>query len=166
MVGLVDIAPLSDTVTLRGTPVELRGVPLVVITDIVVHSEELRMVLAQRALSEDLVMSLVQQVPVAVAQFIAAGVGKPGDDATIDFALRNLVAGESAEIVQKLITLTFPQGLKSFMAGLSALAPESVQRGWDQGMSSPMPSPSAFGLDIESATSGNTPPESSSLSPN
>ena len=166
MVGLIDIGDLTDTVELRGKQVELQGVSVAVITTLLASSDELRRIFAQKAVDGEIIANLISFAPLAVARFIAAGCGKVDDNATITFALQKLSAGESTMILEKLIPLTFPQGLQSFVQGLAALAPESVKRGWGADMNSQSPLPSAFGMDIQSESAGDTRPESSPATAN
>lgn len=156
MVSLVDIGPLRDSVTLRGNKIETRGVSAAVIFDLLVSSDELRRVFAGRTLDGDLILSLVNQAPLSVARIIAAGVGKQEDGPTIEFALRELAAGETYDLLKSIFAMTFPRGVRSFVDELSALARASEERGWVQGTRSPAPSSDASGQGTTSTDAGST----------
>jgi len=155
MVSLVDIGTLKDVVPLRGKDVEITGVSAKTIVQLLSNSDELRRVLAEKSLEVDMLRNLVEQAPLAVAQFIAAGTGKPDDAATIDFAYRELVAGETYDLLKGIAKLTFPRGVKSFIEELTALAQEG--RGWGAVTKSPVPSNAASGQDTTSTDAGPTP---------
>jgi hypothetical protein len=160
MVSLVDIGTLSDKVTLRGKEVEVTGVSVSVVVDLLANSDELRRLFAEKALDGDMVQALIAQAPLAVAQFIAAGTGKPRDEATIEFAYRQLTAGETYMIVKPMLSMTFPQGLNSFIEELTALARKAEERGWVAGMNLPAQSSAASVPDTTSKESGPIPPAS------
>lgn len=161
MVSLVDIGPLSDGVEIRGQVVETRGVSAMTIFKLLTESDELRRVFAGRAIDGELLMNLVNQAPLAVAQIIAAGTGKPDDGATINFAFRELAAGESYDLLKSILGMTFPRGVQSFVEELTELARKAEGRGWVRGMKSPEPSNAASGQGTTSTDAGATPQDSS-----
>lgn len=143
MVSLIDLGPLREEVELRGQMLEVKGLSADFIFKLLTASAELRMLLAEKKVDVENVMSLIDQAPVAVAECIACATDKQGDPETIAFALTQLSAGESALLVSPIMRLTFPQGVKSFMDGLSALAQEATGgRGWGAATKSPAPSKS------------------------
>ena len=144
MVSLVELGSIREKAILRGEEIEVKGLSADFIFRLLTQSEELRMLLAQKKIDLENIMSLIDQAPVAVAQCIACATGKQDDPETIAFALTELTAGESALLVQPIMKLTFPQGVKSFADGLSALAREAQGApGWAAGTKLPAASKSA-----------------------
>lgn len=161
MVSLVDIGPLRDEVEIRGQKVETRGASASIIFQLLTDSDELRRVFAGRSLDGDLLMNLINQAPIAVAELIAAGTGKQGDGKTVEFALHELSAGESYDLVKSILAMTFPRGVQSFVEELTALARRAEERGWVQGTKLPAQSNAASGQDTTSTNAGATPQDSS-----
>jgi hypothetical protein len=157
MVSLVDIGPSVGSVEVRGQSVELNGLTASHIVGILTAFPEVRKILAQR--EADLQM-LISQFPLAVAMIIAAGTGKEGDDATIKVAM-TLGVGEQYEILSKLMELTFPKGVKSFLDGVNAALDSAGVRGWDQATKSPAQSSQTSEQDEASETAGTQLPDNS-----
>jgi hypothetical protein len=144
MVSLVDVGPVREKVQVRGQDIEIRGLSADFLFTLLTKSNELRQLMAQRAIDWEDTMALVNQAPMAIAECIACATGKQGDAETIGFALTELYAGETLEIVTPVFRLTFPKGVKSFVDGLTGLAQEATgRRGWAAATKSPEPSPGA-----------------------
>lgn len=120
MVSLIDIGPLKGSVMLRGQEIAVSGLPVLVIFEVLKDNEALKKMFMERSFKADDVMTLVNTSPLILAQFIAAGVGKVGDEDTIEFAL-NLPAGEQAILLEKVLSMSFPSGLSSFIDCLTGL---------------------------------------------
>jgi hypothetical protein len=161
MVSLVDIGHLSDKVELRGKEVETQGLSAQVIVSLLQNSMELRMVFAQKKLEAEMMVSLVEQAPLAVAQMIAAGVGKQDDAETIEFAYRQLGAGETFELLKSIFGMTWPKGVKSFVDEVSTLLRSVGERGWAADTKSPGASKSASKPAIPQTAHGDTRPDNS-----
>lgn len=159
MVSLVDIGPSVGAVTLRGQEVEVNGLTAVHIVGIMMQFPEVRKVLAEK---EADIQLLISQFPLAAGMVIAAGTGKEGDQATIDVAM-SLGVGEQYEILAKIVDLTFPKGVKSFLDGVNAAMDSAGVRGWDQATKSPAQSSPVSEQDAEKPTAGTAPPSSSAL---
>jgi hypothetical protein len=157
MVSLVDIGPSKGTVTVRGQNVEVNGLTATHIVGILMAFPEVRKILAEREADLQL---LISQFPLAVAMILAAGTGKESDDATIQVAL-TLGVGEQYELLAKIVELTFPKGLKSFLDGVNAAMDSVGVRGWDQAMKSPVQSSPVSEPDEQSKTAGTAPPANS-----
>jgi hypothetical protein len=157
MVSLVDIGPSVGAVTLRGQEVEVNGLTAVHIVGIMMAFPEVRKVLAEK---EADIALLVSQFPLAAGMLIASGTGKDGDQPTIDTAMR-LGVGEQYEILAKIVELTFPKGVKSFLDGVNAAMDSAGVRGWDQATKSPAPSSPVSEQDGEKQTAGTAPLDSS-----
>lgn len=146
---------------LRGKKVETQGASAMTIFRLLTESDELRRVFAGRQLDGELLMNLIQQAPLAVAQLIAAGTGKPDDDATIEFAFRELAAGESYDLLKSILGMTFPRGVQSFVEELTELARMAEERGWVRVTKLPEQSNAASGQDTTSTNAGATPRDNS-----
>jgi hypothetical protein len=121
MVSLVDIGPLTAPITIRGQEFELKGLPVAVIFEVMKDNVAIKKMLMDRSVNAEDLMMLVQTTPSILAQIIAAAFGKMGDDATIRFAMFELYAGEQAEIVEKVLGISFPHGLPQFIDTLRNL---------------------------------------------
>lgn len=159
MVSLVDIGPLKEAVTFRGQSVEAQGLSALAIFELLKDIPELRKIMAQKAVSEDEAAALILSIPHAVGKIIAAGTGKLGDAPTIAVAMA-MTAGEQLAFVEAIVRMTFPQGIKSFLASLEALAPKDAL-GWAQATRSHAPSNGASQQDTPQPTAGTTHPDSS-----
>lgn len=145
MVDLIDLGPARKKITLRGQQVEMRGLPLTFLAGLLGDSPALSLALAQKAVSGDMLRSLVADFPDMVAQCIAMGSGKQGDAATIGFILVELSPGEWLICLEAILELTFPQGVKSFADALfqAARSLGIDAPGWEGGTKSQEPSPAS-----------------------
>lgn len=161
MTSLLDIGPLTTKVTIRGTEIEVSGISAIGVFELLRDIPELRMLMAQKNMSEENAASLISQLPHAVGAIIAAATGHLGDKEHIAAALK-LSAGEQVEFISAIVPLTFPKGLKSFLDGLFALAPADLGApGWAQATKSQEPSKDVSVQATTSATAGTTPPDNS-----
>ncbi|WP_291207084.1 hypothetical protein [Hyphomonas sp.] len=117
MVGLIDIAPLTKTVTIRDVAVEVSGVSARGIAQLLARFPELRALVTGREVAIENLLTLGGDV---VAAIIAAGTGIPGDTAAEQAADR-LSIDEQADLLVAVIELTMPRGLGPFVEKLSRL---------------------------------------------
>lgn len=150
MVSLVDIGPLTETVPFRGHSIEVTGISAETVFAMLRDIPELRLLFAGKAVNGDLVQVLIAQAPRAVAAMIAAAMGKLDDEAEIEAAMK-MSAGETALFLQPIVKMTFPQGVKVFIDGLTAIVDEAAGPGWVRDMKSPAQSKSASKTDIPSS---------------
>lgn len=156
MVSLVDIGPSKGSVKLRGQDVDANGLTAEHIVGIMISFPEVRKVLAQKEADLGL---LISQFPAAVAMIIAAGTGKAEDEATISVA-RQLAAGEQYDLLAKIVELTFPNGVQSFLDGVGVALKAAGVPGWDQATKSPAPLSPASEQEGASETAGTARPDS------
>jgi hypothetical protein len=156
MVSLVDIGPAVDTVELRGKTVEVNGLTASHIVGVLISFPEVRRMFAEK--EADLGV-LIAQAPLAVSRMIAAGTGKPDDEATINFA-EKMAVGEQYEILSKVFGLTFPKGIESFLDGVGVALKSVGAPGWEAAMKSPGQSSSASPQVDENETAGTAHPSS------
>lgn len=117
MVSLVDIVPQSRTVELSIGAVELRGLGLRHIADLLVRFPELRKLWAGGAPALD-IDTLIETAPDAVGTIIAIAASQPEAAATIGDVLS---IDDAAECLIAIRELTMPGGVDPFVEKLSRL---------------------------------------------
>lgn len=117
MVGLVDIAPVTTAVTIRGQEVTVTGISARGIALLLARFPELRALMTGREVALDELLKLGGDV---VAAIIAAGTGVPGD-AQAEAAADNLTLEEQADLIAAIVELTMPRGLGPLVDRLSRL---------------------------------------------
>ena len=117
MVGLVDITPITSSVTIRGQDITITGVSARGIALLLARFPELRAVMTGREVALDDLLKLGGDV---IAAIIAAGTGVPGD-AQAEAAADNLTLEEQADLLGAIVELTMPRGLGPLVEKLSRL---------------------------------------------
>ncbi len=117
MVGLVDIAPATERVTVRGTDIEVCGVSAAGVAQLLARFPDLRKLFAGRDVGMEELMAVGGDL---VAAIIAAGTGAPGDPAAEDAAGR-LGIDEQADLLSAILRVTLPKGVGPFVEKLLAL---------------------------------------------
>ena len=117
MVGLVDIAPVTSTILVRGQDITITGVSARGIALLLARFPELRAVITGREVAMDDLLKLGGDV---IAAIIAAGTGVPGD-AQAEAAADNLTLEEQADLLGAIVELTMPRGLGPLVERLSRL---------------------------------------------
>lgn len=119
MPGLLDIAPLTETVTVSGVAVEVYGISATGVALLMQRFPEIRALVSGREIDAS-PERLFELVPHAIASIIAAGCGLPGDQAAERIAGRLPVA-EQLELMRAILRLTLPAGIAPFVEGLQEL---------------------------------------------
>ena len=117
MVGLVDIAPAVERVTVRGQEVEVFGVSAAGIAMLLGRFPDLRRMFAGRDVGMDDLLAMGGDL---VAAIIAAGTGDPGDPVAEEAAGR-LGIDEQTDLLAAILRVTLPKGVGPFMEKLLAL---------------------------------------------
>jgi len=117
MVGLVDIAPVNSTVSIRGQDIIITGVSARGIALLLARFPELRALVTGREVGLDALLRLGGDV---IAAIIAAGTGAPGDLDAEKYA-DNLTLEEQADLLAAIVELTMPRGLSPLVERLSRL---------------------------------------------
>lgn len=161
MVSLIDIGDMKAKVPLRGQDIEVNGITAEHLVVLFHAYPELRKVFTGQV-DGDVISSLINQAPLAVAHIVALATGyEPEDGSKFEkacAAARKLAVGEQFAILHKCAEITFPQGAKSFLDGVGAavgLPPGAL--GWDQVTKSPAPSSVASAPEDKNAIAGAQP---------
>ncbi len=117
MVGLVDIAPVTKDVVIRGHRISVTGVSARGVAHLLSRFPDLRALVAGREVAPEQIIALGGDV---VAAILAAGTGHPGDE-RVEAAVENLTLEEQAELLVEIARLTMPNGVGPFVEKLSAL---------------------------------------------
>lgn len=154
MVSLLDIAPMKKIVEIRGNDIEVEGISADGLVHLLTTFPELQKLFAGRQIEQVELKSLIARFGYTVGEIIACGVGHQGDPEYIAFAMKALGVGEQTELLEAIIGLTFPKGIKSFLDGLSKAADSAGVLGKVPHMRSPAPSSASLQTDTEKPTSG------------
>ena len=136
MVGLVDIAPITSSVTIRGQDITITGVSARGIASLLARFPELRALVTGREVALDELLKLGGDV---IAAIFAAGTGTPGDAQT-EAAADNLTLEEQADVLAAIVELTMPRGLGPLVERLSRLGLLAGGASAMQATTSPQPS--------------------------
>jgi hypothetical protein len=121
MVSITDIGPLSKTMQLRGKDVEVTGISALILFDVLKDSDAMKKLFMERELNTENIQSLSASAPHIMGQLIASALGHHGEPDFIEAAMKNLSAGEQAEILANMIAVSFPSGLPAFMDQMTSL---------------------------------------------
>jgi hypothetical protein len=159
MVSLVDIVPQTGKVQIAAGELELRGLSLRHIADLLVRFPELRKLFAEGAPALDF-DALIEVAPDAVASIIAEAAEQPGSAPHIAEAMP---LEDMVECLMVVRDLTMPSGPAPFMERLTKLiggaAPRADgQLGREADMSSPPPPNNSSLTGTDHPMSGDTPP--------
>lgn len=118
MVGLVDIAPRSETVMVGDVAVPVSGVSARGVAYLLSKFPELRKLMSGG--DDNTADALMKIAPDAIAAIIAAGIGKPGD-AEEEAAADRLPLEPQTDLLAAILRLTLPRGIGPFAEKLTAL---------------------------------------------
>ena len=144
MVGLVDIAPAAEKVTVGEIEVPVYGVTAHGVANLFGRFPELRKLMTGKG-DVDALFAMGPDIVVAI---IGAGVGEPGDTET-EAAARKQPLGVQTDFLEKIIELTLPGGFGPFVAQVERMGllrrkgvKKRAQSGKKPGSKSPKPSSS------------------------
>lgn len=115
MTGLLDIAPERSTVDVQGHTLEVRGVTVREIADLLRRFPGLRDLFAG---GDPAIQQLAGTMPELVAAVIASGLGQCGD-AAHESAAEKLPAEAQAKLFGAILRLTMPGGVGPFVEELA-----------------------------------------------
>lgn len=146
MPSLTDIGSLADSVEINGKKIDVLGISAEGLVVLIGRFPELRRLLTGNT-DQETIDALTGKLPEAVGAIIAISTGSPGDAAAEKVA-RSLPVGSQVEILKKTWAMTFPRGVKDFLAALETITAEAVvESGKDQDTKSPGPSSSVSDTD-------------------
>ncbi|RUV75927.1 MAG: hypothetical protein EOR30_17040 [Mesorhizobium sp.] len=117
MVGLLDIAPLTERVPVGNATVEVFGVSAKGVVSLLARFPEVRMLMVGKDVGIDKLMEMGGD---AIAAIIAAGIGFPGDEEQEKAAGRLSVEAQ-ADLLTAILKVTLPNGIGPFVEKLTAL---------------------------------------------
>jgi hypothetical protein len=129
MPSLVDITPLTETVA--GVPV--KGISGRGLGTILARFPVVRKLLSERRFDAE---ELIAVAPDAVAEIIAAGIGKPGDAEQIT-AADAMPVGLQVEFLAAIVKVSFPNGLSAAVGALTSLMSSLPGANEDQAVGAP-----------------------------
>ncbi len=117
MAGLVDIAAITEKVTVAGTAIEVPGVSAAGVASLLARFPELRKLMTGISVAAE---DLLKVGPAALAAILAAGTGAPGDEAA-EAAATRLPLGDQADLLAAILRVTLPGGIDPFVEKLAGL---------------------------------------------
>jgi hypothetical protein len=114
MTGLLDIAPERTAVKVQGHTLEVEGVAVRGIAELLRRFPTIRQLFD----GSEAMDTIVSVAPDLVAAIIAAGCGQPGDRAYEEAAAR-LPAEAQSKLFGAILKLTLPSGIGPFVEGLA-----------------------------------------------
>jgi hypothetical protein len=117
MVGLIDIAPVTETVVAQGKPITVHGVSAKGLAHLLARFPEMRRLMTGQEVQADQLLAMGGD---AVAAIIAAGCGYPGDN-TAEIIAGGLSLDVQADLLAAILRLTLPKGIGPFVEKLTAL---------------------------------------------
>jgi hypothetical protein len=118
--GLRDLAGTAEKVTVRGQAIEVPGLSIDGIAQLLNRFDEVRGWLSGGAVDLS-AEALVGTGPHLVAAVIAAGTGAPGDEQA-EAVASDLAVGEQLALLEAIMRVSFPDGLGNFLNRLTAAA--------------------------------------------
>jgi hypothetical protein len=139
MASILDIVPHTETVSIEGTDIIVRGVGIDAIARALSIAPELADVMKPGGTQRLDASSLLIAAPMAIHIIIAEAAGTP-DEATIK-AVGCLPFWAQVDLVEAIIRLSFPDGIIPFVARLTGLlgdAPGARRNGAASGIVEPV----------------------------
>jgi hypothetical protein len=120
MPGLLDIASAPSRVVVRGTQIDVFGVSAEGIAYLLTNFPEIKAMFSGKEISLD-PKTLATRFPKALAAIIASGTGQTGSSKA-EAVAASLAVDEQAELLTKILELTFPRGVGPFVEAIQRLA--------------------------------------------
>lgn len=125
MASLLDIGPLTASVTVRGKDIPVNGIGADTLVQLLNDYPELRKYMAG-GLGGDVNQDLMTKLgPNIVNVIILAGAGMKVSDEKALAVVKGLTIGEQMVLLEPILMMTFPKGFPSFVEALSRIAGES-----------------------------------------
>ena len=140
MVGLIDLAPSAETVSVQDKTVTVHGVSAKGLAYLLGRFPDLRRLMTGQDVGVD---QLLASGGEAVAAIIAAGCAAPGEERA-EAVAGNLPIDVQVDLLVAILRLTLPRGIGPFVAKLTSLASildvDAARFGTEQASTSPKPS--------------------------
>ena len=140
MVGLIDLAPSTEFVSVHSGSVPVHGVSAKGLAHLLGRFPELLKLMTGQDVGAEQLMAIGGD---AIAAIIAAGCGHPGEEHA-EAAAGNLPLDAQADFLAAILRLTLPKGLGPFVAKLTALGSildaDAARSDTAPGSTSPKPS--------------------------
>lgn len=117
MASLLDIAPLTESVTVRGEDIPVTGVSAKGIAHLMARFPEIREIMVGREVTIERMLEIGGD---AVGAIIAAGIGRPGEPDQERMAA-NLILEEQADLLAAILRITLPRGVGPLVEKLTAM---------------------------------------------
>lgn len=151
MVGLLDLAPVADTISIRGAEIPVYGLTLADIRDVMAVFPDVATLFTGGSTAG----ALLKSAPEAVLVMLAAGTRASEAERPV---LATLYAGEQIAMLNKILKLTTPDGIGPFVELVQSLAavqdqgraPAATGKNKARAMSSPQPQPPSSEQDTAS----------------
>lgn len=118
MSDLFDIAPVVESIDIRGVTLDVSGIAVGDIPYLAGRFVLLRDLVSKGDFTLE---KLASVAPDALAAFLACGIGKRGDEKAEKFIAANFKLGDQAELFVKIVKVSFPGGLGPFVESLKAM---------------------------------------------
>lgn len=118
MVSLLDIAPSTETVSVRGADVAVTGISAQGFVSLLGRFPELQDLMAGKEVNASRLFEFGGNVVVAI---IAAGTGFAGDEKA-EVVASGLTIDEQADLLAAILKVTLPKGIVPFAEKLNGLA--------------------------------------------
>jgi hypothetical protein len=142
MTSLLDIAPISVTVDIRGTEHPVPGVQAEGIVYLLRRFPVIGAVMANKEMRDMTASVIMGMAPEVIDAVLAAGMGHP-DSPEHEKSLGNLALDEKLEVLEKIFEATMPRGVGPFVETLNRLGAKAAASGWAQDTKSPAQSNSS-----------------------
>lgn len=126
MSSLLDIGPLTASVTVRGKDIVLNGIGSDTLVQLMHDHPDLHRYMSGALggkVGEDQLMKLGPEISMAI---ILAGAGFKSHDEKARKIVASLTIGEQMMLLDPIMTMTFPKGFPSFVDAMSRFAGESA----------------------------------------
>jgi hypothetical protein len=130
MASLLDIGPLTASVTVRGKDISLSGIGADTLVQLLNDYPDLRKYMS--GLSGDVnATAMLQRAPDIADVILLAGAGLRNNDEKAVAIVKSLTIGEKVVMLEPIMAMTFPKGFPAFVEALSRIAGEQVDGGAD-----------------------------------
>jgi hypothetical protein len=129
MTSLLDLVEMTVSVPLRGKEVPVRGVDATMLVRLMMEVPELRKVFAGKGLASGEGEAIIMQIPDLIATVVGVAMcpeDKLAEEAKFIAAAKKLTVGEQWLAFQKIMEVSFPQGLGPFLESVFGLAETAV----------------------------------------